>query len=188
MFYPNKIKFFILILSLQSVFVFANGGGEEKKEEGKEGGEAAAPAEVVDKAFSQAQLKVQNLSVRQEEYKKQIDELTEKRRHAKSKAEQQALRQQMVEIEKTSKKEVKELEELKIQLQYRYPDLGEKKQREYAPDKRKPSSEPNSDGLKDVLNAAKRSMDEQYGNESHKESSHSKKVDPKPSRHEHIGH
>lgn len=145
---------------LQTPNAFANGGGGEEK---KEGGEAKASDEAVDKNFSQGQLKFQNLSVRQEDYRKQIDELTEKRRKAKSKAEQKVLRDQMVEIEKTRKKEMKEIEELKVQLQYRYPDFGEKKKREYASPERKLASEPETDSLQDVLMSTKRAMEDQYG-------------------------
>lgn len=159
MFYQNKkwLKLFLFSFLLHSATLLANGGGgEEKKAEG------APSAEAVDKEFSKAQLKLQNLSVRQEEYRKQIDELTEKRRTAKSKADQKALRQQMVEIEKNQKKEIKEIEELKIQLKYRFPDFGEMKQRGYATERRKPAMEPDTDGLKDVLTSTKRSIDEQY--------------------------
>ena len=178
MFYLSKL----LLIGLFGVnmAVFASGGGEEKKEEGKEEGKAEGAADVpIDKFFSQTQLKVQNLSVRQEDYRKQIDELTEKRRTAKSRAEQKALRQQMVEIEKTQKKELKELEELKTQLKYRYPDFGEIRQRDYATEQRKPAMEPNTDGLKDVLSATKRAMEEQYRKPVEKKSYQLDEVVPK---------
>lgn len=158
MFYQNKnlLKLMLISFVLQSATLLANGGGgEEKKAE-------VSAADAIDKQFSQSQLKLQNLNVRQEEYRKQIDELTEKRRLAKSKTDQKALRQQMVEIEKTQKKEMKEIEELKTLLKYRYPDFGEMKQRGYATERRKPAMEPDTDGLKDVLTSTKRSMDEQY--------------------------
>lgn len=157
MFCLNKKWIALILMSvlLKVPFALASGGGGEAAP-------AAASGEVVDKQFSQGQLKLQNLSVRQEDYKKQIDELTEKRRKAKTKSEQQALRQQMVAIEKTQKKEMKEIEELKIQLKYRYPDFGEVKKREYATERRKPAMEPDTDGLKDVLTSTKRAMDEVY--------------------------
>lgn len=177
MFYQNKkwFKLFLISFTLQSASLLASGGGgEEKKAEG------APSAEAVDKQFSQAQLKLQNLSVRQEDYRKQIDELTEKRQKAKTKSEQQALRQQMVEIEKTQKKEVKEIEELKIQLKYRYPDFGQMKKRSYSQERRKPAMEPDTDGLKDVLTSTKRSMDEQYKKSDPKESVQEKDHAPTP--------
>ena len=163
MFYQSKkIKLFLMCLALQGTSAFASGGGEAAP--------AAAAGDAIDKQFSQGQLKLQNLSVRQEDYKKQIDELTEKRRKAKTRSEQQALRQQMVEVEKNQKKEIKEIEDLKIQLKYRYPDFGEMKQRGYSTERRKPAMEPDTDGLKDVLNSAKRAMDEQYKKPNPKES------------------
>ena len=160
MFYQSKrIKLFLICFAFQSTTLLASGGGEAAP--------AAAAGDAVDKQFSQSQLKLQNLSVRQEDYRKQIDELTEKRRKAKSREEQKALRQQMVEIEKNQKKEMKEIEELKTQLKYRYPDFGEMKQRGYATERRKPAMEPDTDGLKDVLTSTKRSMDEQYKKPNH---------------------
>ena len=176
--YPNKLSIYIVFLSLifTSAMTFANGGGGEEKKE--EGGEAKAEGkaesgDAVDKQYSQGLLKVQNLRVRQEERRKEIDELTEKRRKAHTYVEQKALRDQMIEIEKQYKKDAKEIEELEIQLQYRYPDLGEKKKREYAPSgERKPSSESETDSLEDILGATKAAMEEQYGKPEKKKSQH----------------
>lgn len=155
--YPSKTVLFSILVSLFFIST-VKASAEEKKE--------AAPvpsSEAVDKQFSQGLLKIQNLSVRQEDYRNQLEALTQQRKKASSKAQQQALRSQMVEIEKTQKKEQKELEELKVQIQYRYPDFGEKKKREYAaPEGRKPAAEPETDSLSDVLMSTKRAMEEQY--------------------------
>lgn len=126
----------ILLISLTVVsLAFANEGGEKKEESsgGEHGAPAAAPKEVktAEETYAVVQARVQGLEAKVHSGEAEIQKLILEKQHTTDPEKVNEIIRQMMTLHKDVANTLKEYDQQRALLKYRYPEKGQVEKREY---------------------------------------------------------
>jgi hypothetical protein len=170
----SKLKKIVLISAL--VFAnppaFANEGGGE----GEGGKPAAAAVSKDEKEFTEKTAKLNSLTNRIAEAEKRFAELVHEKSATKSTEEKQKIIAQMLEVAKQRNKDAEEYNKVKMDLQLRYPNQGERLERRYQTQSKRTVEELEGvAGLDELLTRVKKVVEKKFASFEDKEEKVEKK-------------
>ena len=135
------------------------------EEEGKkeEGGKPATETPKDQREYSEKQAKLNVLQNHIEEADKHFKELVHAKEEAKTATEKQAMIKEMVELTHQRNQDVQALNKLKADLNFRYPDMGDRLNKTYqTQSKRSVEEMEGAAGLDEMLTRTKKQVDKKY--------------------------
>lgn len=126
-------------LALKSLFIvfsfaslsLASGGGAPAAEEGKEKAPATKEIKSSEESFGVVQARVQALEAKVHSGEEEIKKLIEEKQHIKDPEKANEIIKEMISIHHQLEKNVKEYDQQRALLNYRYPEKGQVEKRNY---------------------------------------------------------
>lgn len=119
-----------VLLAVSFSFAHANEAKEEKKE-GEGGKEEKKEAKSAEDSYAVVQARVQTLEAKVHSSQEELEKLIKEKQETKDPAKVSEVIKQMLSIHKELEKNVKEYDQQRALLKYRYPEKGLAEKREY---------------------------------------------------------
>ncbi|KYG66943.1 hypothetical protein AZI86_07930 [Bdellovibrio bacteriovorus] len=176
----------VLSVMLSSVALASGGGGHGGAEGGGEAKPEKKEIKSAEDSFSVVQSRVQGLEAKVHSGQEEIQKLITEKQHTKDPEKVNEIIRQMLTLHKELEKNLKEYDQQRSLLKYRYPEKAASEKREYERIELKSIEDMESQmSIGSSVNRTMKKVRMQYGNpepESKKVESHSKTAPSKPSQ------
>src|SRR5438445_4770224 len=128
---PKILIIFLTALAVNAAHANEGGNGDGEPKEGEAGKEEKKEVKSAEDSFSVVQARVQALEAKVHSGQEELEKLIEEKQHTTDSKQVAEIVKQMLGIHKELQKNVKEYDQQRALLKYRYPEKGLTEKREY---------------------------------------------------------